>query len=145
MKKLILLFALSLLISTLTQAQDCSPNGLTFTDQEQIDSFPINYPTWTIINGDLTIKGSSIFQLDSLYQIEAVNGTLTIQDCDSLASVTGLSGLSTVHSASFLRLPNLKTIDCFENITSLDGDLTLLHCDSLSNISSFHNISNINS
>ncbi len=44
-------------------AQSCLPQGITFSTQNQIDSFPINYPNCTVIEGEVTIGtygGSSI-------------------------------------------------------------------------------------
>ena len=54
---------LMLLLSFSMFSQSCLPQGISFTSQAQIDSFPINYPGCTEIEGPVTISGSNIKNL----------------------------------------------------------------------------------
>lgn len=57
-------------------AQPCLPNGITFNTQTQIDSFQINFPNCTEIEGDVLIEGNEITNLDSLDVLTSVYGNL---------------------------------------------------------------------
>jgi hypothetical protein len=52
MKKLILIIAAVAFSHSITFSQGCLPEGITFTTQAQIDSFQIDYPGCTEIEGD---------------------------------------------------------------------------------------------
>ncbi|MCB9265269.1 MAG: hypothetical protein H6558_09615 [Lewinellaceae bacterium] len=97
MKKHFLLFALFILsILNPTAAQSCLPEGITFTTQGQVDSFRINYPDCTEIEGSLTISGEDISQLDSLMGILSVASSLVVDNCDALSSLEGLNHINSV-------------------------------------------------
>ena len=65
MKTLALIFvAAATLGSRILFAQGCLPEGITFTTQEQIDSFAINYPGCTEIEGFVDINGNNITNLN---------------------------------------------------------------------------------
>ena len=67
MKNLIILsFALLFMQGTLLSQfySFCLPEGITFTTQSQIDSFQVNYPGCTEIEGDLDLQGSGITNLN---------------------------------------------------------------------------------
>ncbi|MBK8489668.1 MAG: hypothetical protein IPL49_01885 [Saprospirales bacterium] len=51
MKKHPLLLILAIVLPVLNglHAQGCLPDGITFSSQAQIDSFPANYPEYTMI------------------------------------------------------------------------------------------------
>ena len=69
MKKLtliILTFSFLLFTFYLNAQSPCLPEGITFTTQEQIDSFQINYPGCTEIEGDVQICGNDITNLNGL-------------------------------------------------------------------------------
>jgi len=63
MKKLLLTLLITFL-SLVLLSQGCLPEGITFTTQAQIDSFPINYPGCTEIEGDVGIVGDDIYNLN---------------------------------------------------------------------------------
>jgi len=58
MKKIFLNFALVAFGCYNAISQGCLPEGITFTTQAQIDSFQINYPGCTKIEGNVNIKNS---------------------------------------------------------------------------------------
>ncbi len=106
MKKLILLFAL-LAISHATVfslaclpdsasaqvRQGCLPEGIYFNTQAQIDSFPINYPGCTQIEGGVDIWGDDITNLDGLNDLTSIGGSLNIHHAH-VANFAGLGNLS---------------------------------------------------
>lgn len=144
MKKILFLAVLFSTIFFLTSfSQDKSLKNWYFSSQEEIDQFPINYPTYTSLMGDVKIEGPDITNLDSLTQITEIEGELQIINCDTLISVTGLSNLQSIGGIYFHRNRRLKTIDCFSNITLIPGRLSLELNDSLTDLSSFQNITEV--
>ena len=66
MKKLLFTTALIACCLTSLLAQPCLPEGITFSTQAEIDSFQINYPSCTEIEGDVTIEGWDIANINGL-------------------------------------------------------------------------------
>lgn len=77
-------------------AQQCLPNGIAFTTQSQIDSFQMNYPGCTHIEGYVTISGNDIVDLTGLSVIKSIGGNLNIYDNENLPGLNGLENLKTV-------------------------------------------------
>ncbi|MEA3445981.1 MAG: hypothetical protein U9R19_14775, partial [Bacteroidota bacterium] len=121
MKKLTLIIILSSIIQVASFSQSCLPNGISFTTQGQIDSFQINYPGCSVIEGDMKILGSNVFNLNGLSTLTAVEGNFDIGD----------------HHTGDLALNNLFGL---HNLTSVGGSLTLLHSDSLINLEGLDNL-----
>lgn len=69
---------LCLLLSGVTNmyAQSCLPDGITFTTQAQIDSFQINYPGCTEIEGSVDIYSDDIQNLQGLSVVTSIGGSL---------------------------------------------------------------------
>lgn len=61
---------------SLFSQSSCLPEGITFTSQEQIDNFQINYPGCTEIEGDLIISGEDITNLEGLNMVTDIVGFL---------------------------------------------------------------------
>jgi hypothetical protein len=95
----------------------CLTEGIIFSTQEEIDNFQINYPGCVEIEGDVTISGSEITNLDGLNVLTSIWGILTVEDNEILGSLTGL-----------------------DNLTSIGGSLTILNNDSLNSLSGLENI-----
>ena len=75
MKKLKLIILISVHISLLTFhlfSQPCLPDGITFNTQTQIDSFQVNFPNCTEIEGGVKIEGNDIINLDGLNVISSI-------------------------------------------------------------------------
>jgi len=53
-------------------SQPCLPEGITFSTQEQIDSFQSDYPNCTEIEGGVVIEGIDITNLDGLEVITSI-------------------------------------------------------------------------
>jgi hypothetical protein len=76
MKKLTILITTILIIHLSAFSQPCFPDGITFSTQEQIDNFQINYPNCTEVIGYLLVQGDEITNLDGLDVITAVYDNL---------------------------------------------------------------------
>jgi len=57
----------------------CLPDGVTFTSQEQIDNFKINYPNCWDIGGTVTITSPEVNNVIGLNQVASIDGDLIIQ------------------------------------------------------------------
>lgn len=92
------------------KAGNCVPIGtiVTLTRQSEVDSFPINYPGCTIIDGSLIISGNDIIDLSGLNNLHYVD-YLAINDNPNLININGLNNLDTVYN--FEIKGNLKLND----------------------------------
>ncbi|MCD4723517.1 MAG: T9SS type A sorting domain-containing protein [Bacteroidales bacterium] len=129
-------------------AQSCLPEGITFSTQSQIDSFQINYPGCTEIEGDVIIEGSSINDLSPLIVVTNIGGYLNIGNYNvGTASLKDLAGLdSLVSIGSDLIIVNnqrLNDLTGLRGITSIAGYLRILGNDSLENLVGLENISSV--
>jgi hypothetical protein len=105
-------------------AQPCLPEGITFFTQEEVDSFQINYPGCTEIEGDVYIEGSEISNLNGLNVLSAIGGSLGISWNESLQNLTGLEGLTHIGGNFVLNaIGNLQDLTGLENLTSIGGHL----------------------
>ncbi|MCD4746108.1 MAG: hypothetical protein K8R58_07400, partial [Bacteroidales bacterium] len=84
MKKLTLLIVLTFIIQAYVSSQTCLPEGIEFTTQAEIDNFQTNYPNCTEIEGDVTINGINITNLNGLNVLTAFGGDLSIGDYYSI-------------------------------------------------------------
>src|SRR6478735_3552121 len=87
------LFFLIFLFSFSANGQCAGP--IILTSQAEVNAFPATY-SCTEISGDLSISGSDIINLDSLYRLTRINGILTIGYNTQLSNVDGLSALTSV-------------------------------------------------
>jgi hypothetical protein len=115
----------------------CLPEGITFTTQSEIDNFQINYPGCTEIEGDVTVSGEDISNLNGLAIISAIGGHLIIYENPILNSLTGLNNLTFIEEhfgigrndilINLMGLESLTTvgasmdIDDNESLVSLTG------------------------
>jgi hypothetical protein len=123
MKKISTLIILAFVIHTIAYSQSCLPEGIRFYFQSDINSFPIDYPGCTEIEGDVEILNSSINNLEGLSQLTKIGGSLNI------------SSLSNNHA--------FTTLDGLENLTSIGKDFTLSANQSLSDISALENLKSV--
>ncbi len=104
----------------------CLPEGITFSTQAQIDNFQTNYPGCTEIEGDVTINGTDITNLNGLNVLTSIGGYLDIHFNNALTSLSGLDNLSSI--AGYLSIYGndaLISLNGLENLTSIGGDLTI--------------------
>ncbi len=115
----------------------CPSNGIAFFSQNQIDSFPFNYPNCNLVLGDILINETTpgnIKNIDSLIQIEIINGSLTINENDSLSTLEGLSMLSIISGElAVSNNPSLTSLAGIETIN--EGTISNLIIENCSNLS----------
>ncbi len=168
MKKLYTLF-FALMIGNFIFSQGCLPNGIAFSDQEQIDNFQINYPGCTEILGAVNISGYNIANLDGLSSLTAIGGKLVIGYNHYLTNISGLEKLISVGGSFKIdnndKLTNLSGLDslkyiggklsikfndilqnimALESLESIGGQLYIDHNNSLINLSGLIGLTSIN-
>lgn len=126
-------------------AQTCLPQGIQFYVQQQIDSFPLNYPNCTEIEGDVTIYGSGINSLAPLQQITRIDGKLRIHENDILQNLNGLHNLTSVgeslvisNNYSITNLSGLESLEEVAGLLSISNNLSLINLEGLSSITELH-------
>jgi hypothetical protein len=117
----------------------CLPGGITFTTQEQIDNFQINYPGCTEIEGDVYIgdwmSGSSITNLNGLSVLTSVGGGLYIGNNPSLTNLLGLDNLNTIGGVLWIYWNNaITSLMGLDNLNSIGGTLGIDDNDALTNM-----------
>jgi len=116
-------------------SQPCLPDGITFTTQAEIDIFQTNYPYCTEIEGDVTISGDDITNLNGLSVLTSIEGDLSIGFYDfefgytgnpNLINLTGLEGISII-GGDLSIFDNTTLLNCtgLDNVTSIGGDLLI--------------------
>lgn len=147
MKHLILFISI-FLFSSHGIAQHCLTDGIVFKTQGQIDSFPINYPNCTIIDGNLYIGeygsyGTSISNLNGLSNINVIKSLYILKN-KNLTSLDGLNNLDTiqvnlkiesnVQLTNLIGLNNLRKVGYELSIRSNFGLKTLIGLSNLSSV-----------
>ncbi|MBC8465651.1 T9SS type A sorting domain-containing protein [bacterium] len=116
--KTIIILLMGLLPSFTASSQGCLPEGITFTTQNQIDSFQINHPGCTEIEGPVIISGQdNIIQLEGLSGVTSIAGALNISNNYSLVSLTGLQNLASINGNLVIgQNSRLKSLTGLNNI-----------------------------
>ena len=87
-------------------SQSCLPEGITFTTQQQIDNFQLDYPGCTEIEGDVQIgeyPNTDIENLNGLNVLTSIGGDLYFTHNHNLTSLTGLENLIFVYFPEIFR------------------------------------------
>lgn len=95
MKIFYLSLAFFLFFQDFSHAQSCLPEGITFTSQEQVDDFSINYPGCTSIEGYVKIQGP-VTNLNGLSVLTLIGGDLNMLNNGTLQNFTGLENLESI-------------------------------------------------
>lgn len=117
-----ILQALIALMCAISNAQPCNTLHLTLLNQEGVNTFRQTYPGCSMIEGDVYISGS-IINIDSLWPIKSIGGSLTITNNSSLTSINGLSNLENV--GGYIRIQQnekLASLKGLEKLQKLPGD-----------------------
>ena len=123
-------------------AKTCFWDGLTLTSQDEVDAFPVNYPTCYIIPGFLTISGSGITHLDSLYNLESIGGITIVST--SVTNLHGLENLKALYSSLSIRFcSNLTDISQLQNLDTIGGNLRIEACNQLTNLHGLEKIRSV--
>ncbi len=121
----------------------CLPEGITFTTQNQVDSFQVNHPGCTEIEGDVTINGSGINNLNGLSVITSVGGSVDIY-YTSLINLTGLDSLTSIGGDLLIAFnSNMTSVTGLENLTSLKADLKIFGNENLTSLTGLENLTTI--
>jgi hypothetical protein len=112
-------------------SQPC-PDSLYFHTQAQVDSFQINYPNCTTIEGNVTISGDDITNLDGLNNLTEIQGSLNIGTGINMFLVWFCDGN-----------PPLKSLAGLNNLTNIGGNLEILCNDSLTSLTGLNNLTSI--
>lgn len=154
MKRIYFLLAFIFCLGSLF-AQPCLPGGITFTTQQELDDFIVNYPNCTEVSGNVSILGSAssssnINDLNGLNQIASIGGSLTIRYNDSLLSVSGLENLKITGSDLIISANHaLLNLSGLDSLTTVGGNLriggfgSLAGNNSLTNITALNNLSSV--
>lgn len=140
MKKFAALILLVFTLQYISYSQSCLPNGITFSNQMEIDSFQINYPGCTEVEGTVVISGVDINNLNGLSVLTSVGEYLEINNNDSLTSLTGLENLTSVRDIWIHRNELLTNLTGLENLVSITRDLWIYFNDSLTNLTGLENV-----
>ncbi len=121
--------------------QGCLPEGITFETQEQIDSFPVNYPGCTEIGGNVDIMNGQITNLLGLSNITVIGGRLTIGLIEELTSLSGLDNLTTIGDyLSIINNENLTDLTGLNQLVSISGDMLFYGNQGLGNFEGLNNL-----
>ncbi len=149
----------------------CQQN-YTFTSQIDINYFPLVYPNCNEIEGNVTIMGSSITNLDGLSMVSSIGGGLSIRSNSSLTSLTGLEGVTSIgvgleirdnavlisltgleslaSIGGYLKIgdyysgnPALTSLTGLENLTFIGGELWIGYNDTLTGLSGLSGLTSI--
>jgi len=125
-----------------TYSQDSLTTGITFTTQEELDNFKLNYPNCTHIGGNVNINyGANITNLNGLDSVTTINGSLLIVDNNLLATLTGLESLTTINGGLGIVSNDLLTdMTGLRNVNSISGNLTIGWNHKLRSLSGLENI-----
>jgi Secretion system C-terminal sorting domain/Receptor L domain len=141
-KSLLFLIVLFFLFYCQLSAQSCLENGVTFSNQEQIDSFPLL--NCTEIIGDVTISGDDIVNLDSLSLLISIIGNLKVQNSSSLTNFGGLDNLIFIgEDLSIIDNISLTSLNGLGNLTSIGKNISIGKNDALTSLSGLSNISSV--
>lgn len=143
MKRYLALLASIIGIASLGHAQSCLPEGIIFTNQTQVNSFPSDHPGCTTIEGPVYINYVS--DLGPLSQITAIVGNVQIGSTQC-TTLNGLHNLTQVGGAMRIEVnPQLNTLSALSSLTSVGGTLQLRNNNSLSNLAGLENLAMVGS
>lgn len=133
---------------SITHAQNCLPQGISFNLQSEVNAFPANHPGCTQIDGFLTIGASNdgsaggITDLTPLSQITSVGGDLLVEFALGLESLDGLDNLASVGGDVRLNSnDNLADLTALANLTTVGGLLEVRLNQSLTSLEGLGSLS----
>jgi len=122
----------------------CLPQGITFTTQAQIDNFQTNYPNCTQIEGDVTISGNNITNLNGLNVLTSIGGSLGIWNDNLLTNLSGLNSLSAIGGNFIVQNnPSLLELTGLNNLHSIGGIVMIISNTVLTNLDGMNQLTSI--
>jgi len=127
MKRFAILITVLMFISLSNlPAQQCLPEGIIFSTQEEIDLFQMNYPDCTEIEGNVMIQGENITNLNGLCVVTSIGGSLDANNCTALSDLSGLDNVIYIGGGiSICSNQTLISLTGLENISTVNGDLII--------------------
>ncbi len=144
MKKTVFLALIALISDLPSFSQSCLPEGINFSNQAAINNFQANYPGCSEIEGDVTISGVNITNLNGLSVLTSIGGTLRIAHNDALINLSGLNNLANI-SGGFLLDTNgaLSNLSALANLDHVRGDARIAGNDNLVNLSGLGHLNSV--
>lgn len=123
----------------------CLPYGNYYLNsQEDIDNFQEDYWECTELQGNLTISGSNITNLNNLNVITSIGNDLRVENNTQLTKLTGLDSLTYIGGTLKLYMnPTLINITALKQLTHLGFDLNVSSNAGLTLLNAFTNLHHI--
>ena len=130
-------YFLFIIIWTTTFGFAQCPTGIVkFQTQEDIDNFIIQYPHCTEIEGNVTIEGDEITNLNGLSNLTSIGGYLQISFNGLLENLNELNGIKSIGGDLNIYNNNqLTNLEGFNLLESIGGNLGIGFNSSLTGIS----------
>jgi hypothetical protein len=143
------LFVFLLCLASYSSLYSQCNGNITLSTQAQVNNFSCN-----TVNGNLTISGSGITHLDSLFGIlnvlQNVTGNLIVTQCPNLTSLQGLDGVQSVGGEFVIQNTGITTMGNFSFQLVSAGDFIIVDNELLTNLNisggseAFPLLSNVN-
>ncbi|NQU34495.1 MAG: T9SS type A sorting domain-containing protein [Bacteroidetes bacterium] len=120
---------------------ECLPEGIIFSNQDEINQFQDLYPTCNRIKGNTTISGPDIYDLSALSGLTSLGNDLIILANDELLTLGGLENLRFIHGDLVIGdnqnggNPSLNSLMALTNLYSVAGDIYIQNNNALDNLS----------
>lgn len=112
--------------------QTCLPDGISFTNQSQVNNFKVDYPDCKIIEGNVSINDTGVTNLDSLNEITEINGQLYLNDNNHI-SFQGLKNVTSLGKL-IIRDDALNHFVGLENLEVINGDFEINDCHGIATV-----------
>jgi hypothetical protein len=129
MKRFYIFLAICLYFQVGLFSQSCLPDGIYFERQSQVDSFPINYPTCTIIEGNVDVGEwfipTDITNFYGLSQVKGINGYLKFNFNSELDSLPGFENLEYVGGDIYMEGHYFSCLAGLDKLDSVGGNFDI--------------------
>jgi hypothetical protein len=126
-------------------ALPCLPFGnYYFLSQADIDNFLLDLSNCTELEGNVTISGSDITNLNGLNVLTSIGGSLSIGINAALTNLTGLDNLTSIGGdLSIYSNETLTSLTGLEGLTSIGGGLDISGSVALTSLTGLDNLTSI--
>ncbi len=113
---------------------------ITLSSQAEVDAFG----PCTVWDGNITIEGTDITNLNSLSGLIEITGYLIIQNCPQLGNLDGLNELTSTGSHfAILSSQQLENVDAMTQLSFVGGDFVIIENSQLINVDGFSALTTI--
>lgn len=135
---------LTILSAFVLKGQTCIPNGITFSSQQSIDNFSINYPDCSEIGGDVIIGISAIRNFGGLKNIKHIHGDFVIQIFNEMEDFSGLDSLQSIGGSFRINLAtDLINFNGLNQLREIGGAFIIKECERLQHFSGLEQLQSI--